>query len=204
MNNISIPKEKWIDVYNSITLLIFFSDEYKNRISSIEEVNHRYNDFCKSNNIPGKDFRFEGGSNMLSFCYLIIVRIIELLNTFANDYDKKIELFECVIETAKQNGVTSFDDLISKYEIKIHTFSHVNNESDGKKLYQFFRHIRHSISHYSYLVDISQNSVEFKSMNIKAEKTELKVSMSMHQLINLTSQFGRWVNNTLHYKKLLS
>jgi hypothetical protein len=204
MNNISIPTAKWIEVYNSTILLIFFSHEYKNNNSSIKEVNRRYNDFCKSNNIPGNDFQFEGGSNTLSFCYLIIVRIIELTNIFVTDHEKKIEFFGWVVETAKQNGVISFDDLMSKYEIDIHTFTHINKEADGEKLYQFFRHLRHSISHYSYSVNVNKNSVNFKSINTKKNETELEASMPMHQLINLTSQFGLWVNNTLHDRKLLS
>jgi hypothetical protein len=205
MNNISISQNKWTEVYNSIVLLLYFSYEYKNNPSSIQEINDRYNAFCVQNKIVGVNFHFEGGATMLSFCYLIIVRIIEIVNKAAgSDGHAKLQFFEWVFETAKRDGIMSFDDVTAKYNIHIHAFSCKNERSDGDKLYQMFRHLRHSVSHYSYEIDLSGNNAKIKSINPQTKNVELDMSVPMFQLLNLTSQFGRWVNNTLHERSLLS
>lgn len=168
-------------------------------------INKRFNRFCSENNIIGMDFHFEGGANMLSFCYLIVVRIIEIINNAANDDgNARKQFFKCIIETAKQDGFTSFDDMTAKYCINIRLFGASGGKPDEDKLYQLFRHIRHSISHFSYKVDISQNKVDFKSVDSRTKNVELDMEMPMYQLLNLTSHFGRWVNNTIHPPEMRS
>ena len=205
MNNISISKNKWIEVYNSVILLLFFSYEYKNNHTSIQEINIRYDTFCSENKIIGNNLHFEGGANMLSFCYLIIVRIIEIVTkATGNNGDARLHFFEWVTETAKKDGFMSFDDITNRYDIDIQAFTYSDEKSDGKKLYQLFRHLRHSVSHFSYEIDLSNDKVSFKSVDPRTKNVELDMSMPMYQVLNLTAQFGRWVNNTLHQKCLLS
>lgn len=207
MKNISIPKDKWIEVYNSVVLLYFFCHEYENNSASIQAINKRFNSFCSEKNIIGQDFHFEGGANMLSFCYLIIVRIIEIIAKAAkNDGNTRKQFFKCILETAKRDGFTSFDDITKKHYIDIQTFADGDGKPDEEKLYQLFRHIRHSVSHFSYKIDLLQNKVDFKSVDPHTQKKNVKLDMAMpmYQLLTLTAQFGCWVNNTLHQEHLLS
>lgn len=206
MNNISIPQNKWIEVYNSVVLLYFFCHEYKNNPVSIQAINKRLNSFCSEKNIIGKDFHFEGGANMLSFCYLIIVRIIEIINIATkSDVNARNQFFKCTLETAnKLDGFTSFDDITAKNCIDIQTFADGAGKPDEEKLYQLFRHIRHSVSHFSYTIDFSQDRVDFKSVDPATKIIKLDMAMPMYQVINLTALFGSWVNNTLHQEHLLS
>jgi hypothetical protein len=203
MRNFFVPRDKWVEIYNSVVLLLFFSDEYKNKPASIQKINQRYNTFCSDYNIIGKDFHFEGGANILSFCYLIIVRIIEIIDKASkSDGNAKKQFFKWTLETAKQDGITSFDDIVRKYNIDLQIFSY-DMKPDEEKFYQLFRHLRHSVSHFSYEID-SLNNANFKSMDPKTKQMNLDMSMPMYQVINLTVQFGCWVNNTLHRKCLLS
>lgn len=142
---------------------------------------------------------------MLSFCYLIIVRIIEIINKSAgSDGHAKQQFFEWFLQTAQLDGIASFDDLIDKYEINLGSFYYSNEKSDGKKLGQLFRHLRHSISHYSYEINLSNDEVKFTSIDPKSNNVQLDMSAPMFQVLNLTGDFGRWVNNTLHQKNLFS
>jgi hypothetical protein len=205
MKTSSIPQDKWIDVYNSVVLLYFFCHEYENNPASIQAINKRFNSFCSEKNIIGKDFHFEGGANTLSFCYLIIVRIIEIINDAVNDDgDARKQFFKSTLETAKQDGFTSFDDITAKHDIDIKTFADGGGKPDEEKLYQLFRHIRHSVSHCYYKIDLLQNKVDFKSVDPRTKIVKLDMAMPMYQLLTLTAQFGCWVNNTLHQEHLLS
>jgi len=200
---ITIPKEKWIEVYNSIIVLLYFRDEYnKNENTrSINAVNERLNDFCRANEIVGENFRFEGGANALSFCYLIIVRIHELVDKAAeSDGNAKHALFRLALEQSK---CKSFDDLKNKYKMTINTFPN-NKQTDDAKLYRLFKHLRHSVSHFNYEIIVADHSIHFKSVDPKNKNVELDMSMPMAQLINLTADFGTWVNNTLHKECLLT
>lgn len=203
MKKIFIPHDKWINVYNSIILLLFFCNEYKNHPESNDAINERLNSFCTENKIIWNNFRFEGGENSLSFCYLIIVRIIEIVNiAVGSDGGARKQFFKDILATAKQSGFISFDDITTKYCFDIRTFAY-NKKPDEEKLYQLFRHIRHSISHYSYEID-SSDKVSFKSIDPKSKTTELDMTVPMFQVLNLTAEFGKWVNNTLHQKNLLA
>ena len=205
MKTKSVPRDKWIEVYNSLILLAFFSHEYRNNFASIEEVNKRLNAFCSDNGIVGSNFHFEGGANALSFCYLIIVRTIEILNAaVGGDGNARKQFFKWTIETAsKQDGLTSFDDITSKFDIDVQVFAY-RDRCDEEKLYQLFRHIRHSISHFSYTIDPSRTEAKFKSADPRTKAVELDIAIPMHQVLNLTVAFGSWVNNTLHREDLLS
>ena len=157
----SISGNKWIEVYNSIVLLSFFSDEYtNNKANSIDIINSKLNSYCEKYNVPRNNpIYFERGANMLSFCYLIIVRIIEIINkSFKNNSKTRNEFFQYVVETANQHGFGSFVHFSKKYDIQFNTFAYVgNNFRDEQKLYQLFRHIRHSVSHFSYEIDQKDN-----------------------------------------------
>lgn len=201
MNNLSISKEKWLDVYNSIVLLNYFRHEYENNMPSIDLVNSRFNDFCAKNRIVGENFRFEGGTNAVSFCYLIIVRIHELVNTATgSDGAAKHELYRLAFT---RSGLNSFDELTDKYEMQLASFSN-DQIPDANKLYRLFKHLRHSVSHFKYKVVYEDNSVHFRSIDPKSKRIELDMSMPMAQLLNLTADFGSWVNNTLHEEGLLT
>lgn len=203
----SISGNKWIEVYNSIVLLSFISDEYKNnKANSIDLINNRLNIFCEKYNVPRNNpIYFERGANMLSFCYLIIVRIIEIINkSFKNDSKTRSQFFQYIVETASQHGIKSFVYFSQFFDIQFNTFAYDDNKfKDEEKLYQLFRHMRHSVSHFSYEID-QQDKVHFKSVDPKKHSVELDMEIPMHQLINLTIQFGVWVNNTIDRKKLLS
>lgn len=207
MHNFSIPKNQWIEVYNSILLLWFFSEEYeKNKVKSIDIVNKRLNDFCLAKAIPMNGrIPFEGGSNMISFCYLIIVRIIEIINKATKDNENnKKQLIELIFKTANSHGIQTFDNIVSNYGLEIKTFSHIgNNHSDATKFYQLMRHIRHSVSHFSYEIN-NESKVHLISKDPKSQSVNLDIEIPMHHLINITTHFGVIVNNSLHQNALLA
>jgi hypothetical protein len=207
MSNFSIPRNQWIEVYNSIILLWFFTEEYeKNKEKTIDLVNIRLNDFCLAKAIPMNDrIPFEGGSNMISFCYLIIVRIIEIINKATkNNEENKKKLIESIFETANSHEIQIFDDIVRKYELKIKTFSHAGSKhSDATKFYQLMRHIRHSVSHFSYEIN-SDSKVHLLSKEPGAQSVKLDMEIPMYQLINITIHFGVIVNNSLHNNALLA
>ena len=71
---------------------------------------------------------------MLSFCYLIIVRIIEIVTkATGNNGDARLHFFEWVTETAKKDGFMSFDDITNRYDIDIQAFTYSDEKSDEKK-----------------------------------------------------------------------
>lgn len=203
MKQLAIPRERWIEIYNSVVLLMYFCYEYKNNQSSIKAINARFNAFCRDNCIVGSTFQFEGGANVTSVCYLIIVRIIELVNKSAGtDELAKCQFYEWVFETSKLSGVMSFIDLTKKYDIQIKTFSNANDISDGRRLHQLVRHIRHAVSHFSYQIR-HDDRMRFESIDPKTRKVKLDMTMPIFQLFNFTSDFGQWVNNTIHQRSLL-
>ncbi|MBL0010165.1 MAG: hypothetical protein IPP22_02435 [Nitrosomonas sp.] len=197
MNKISIARSKWIEVYNSILLLRFFVDQYQQHPDGIEEVNRRFATYCTQNGLIGNNHRFEGGTNTVAFCYLIIVRVIEILKVSGSD-DKgaREELFRSVLKQIDSDGYSSFDQLVQRHQVVLHTFSFCN-EPDEVKLYELFRHVRHSISHMAYEIDL-RGSLRLKSLNPRTRALMLDMEMEVAQLINLSARFGGWVNNALH------
>ncbi len=203
MKNFSIPRKKWIEVYNSIILLFFFIDEYKNNIDSFQKVNEKFNKYCNQNKIIGEGFNLLGGDNLLFFGYLVIVRTFEIIAFhIGGNIKQRNQFYEWIIEKAKEEGFTSFDDIIRKFNITIKTFAY-GGKSDEEKLYQLFRHIRHSLSHFSYETNTSTNEIDLKSVDLKSQNVKLEMIIPMHNMLGLTAYFGRWVNNTLHRENLL-
>lgn len=152
MSNTSIPKSKWVEIYNSTVLLLFFMEEYQNSPASIQKINDRLNRFCSERQFIGQDFQMEGGLNMFAFCYLIIARTIELIDVTIKNKNVRQQFFRWVMEIAKLDGLKSFPEIIKRYECQLVTFAY-SSQSDEVQLYEFFRHIRHAISHFSYDVD---------------------------------------------------
>lgn len=197
MQKISIARSKWIDVYNSTLLLRFFVDQYQQHPDGIEEVNRRFATFCTQNGFTANNPRFEGGTNTVAFCYLIIVRVIEILKVSGgDDIGARDELFRSVLKQIDSDGYSSFDQLIQSHRVVLHTFS-FRNKPDEVKLYELFCHIRHSISHMAYEI-YPNDSLRLKSLCPGTKVLKLDMEIEVAQLINLSARFGGWVNNALH------
>jgi len=192
--------EKWIEIYNSIILLFYFIKSYTSNYTksrdSIEKLNKYINKFRLEYNINGGDFNIIGGANLLVFVYLVIVRIYEYMNKATNGYKEgKIDIFKDIMEYSKEMGYNSFDDIIEKFNVELTTFAY-SDKNNHEKLYYFFEHIRHSISHFSYHVDVEQEKVKLISKDPKSSKPKLDMEIPMLRLLELTANFGMWINNT--------
>jgi|GEM_PF-6787993 len=206
--SIEIPKNKWIEVYNSISLFWFAVDSNNNRPEEISQINQAYNAFCIENSIPGEGYNITAPENMMLFGYALIVRAKEIIDPVIKD--KNVDgksareyLYQSIFDEAGARNVewfSSYSSIIENQQIDIQTCT-FSDKAEYEKLYQFVRHLRHSIAHSTYELIDGGNTIGFESKNRGV--VNLKATMPIHGYINFVLYFSILLNSVIHTKNLL-
>lgn len=191
-----IPHDKWIEVYNSILLLIWIRDLLKDQSSPegpIANANLSFNDFCKRMGYPTGNQYIERGANIFTFGYLIIVRIKEI-------FDKSGVCVEDIYEKClRPQNLSfqwgSFEGFTQRYGIVVKEFPSQRKLDDAKSVMKFITHLRHGISHFNYR--IHGDEFELKSYDRSGKRVELHFLISGHQFLNFVAEYGVVVNNVV-------
>jgi len=196
---------KWLEIYNSIIRLKFYSYLKMQNSRIINDIDKEYQQFVNNNNLNPKDeaVEFFGGDFLIGLSYLILVRT----NEFLNKESLKAEKYKVLdIENWKKLGIESFDKILSKYNIELITLLDTKNNrdynymNDNEKIAFFLTNIRHSLSHYNY----NKTDLEtIKFWNNHNNKLKMECKMKYSSFLNFSADFGIAVNIGLGkiYKK---
>ncbi|KQC13678.1 MAG: hypothetical protein APR63_07875 [Desulfuromonas sp. SDB] len=200
-NDLSL-KNKWLEVYNSIVRLKFYTYLEMTNSQLIKELDREFTLFVNNYvGIQDNNLRFFGGNTLIGFSYLVLVRMFECLK---KHFDKTQidELFKT--SDWQAIGINQFSDFTNKYRITIAYLAETKNNrtryynSDTEKLVFFMNKIRNSISHYRYehpdMLSIRLTDVKIKK---KQEKIELDITMPYAGFINFCADIGCIINDTI-------
>lgn len=207
--SIQIPHNKWIAVYNSISLCSFVVDCNNNRQEEVEKINAAYNNFCKDSGFPGEGFNITAPENFVLFGYAVIVRIKEIVDPAIEGVNvsgvtAKEYLFQSIIDAAGSYGsdyFSSYHDFIANQNIDILECS-FSNKPDFEKYYQFMTHLRHSIAHSTYELKDDGNVIHVKSRH--ANIVHFEAIIPLLAFINFVLYFGIFLNRVLHEKQMFT
>ena len=207
--SIQIPRNKWIAVYNSISLCWFVVDCNNNRQEEVAKINSAYNMFCRERGFPGMGFNVTAPENMVLFGYAVIVRVKEIIDPAIKGINvsgvtAKEYLFQSMIDAARSYGsdyFSSYNQFIANQNIDIIECS-FSNKAEFEKYYQFMTHIRHSIAHSTYELKDGGNSIYLKSEHDKI--VHFEATMPLPAFINFVLNLGICLNRVLHEKHMLT
>ena len=118
-NHISSFKNKWLEVYNSIVRLKFYTYLEMKDSQLIKDLDLEFTLFAKKYvGTQDTNLRFFGGNTLIGFSYLVLVRMFETLNKHFNDTQID-DLFKTSDWQAL--GINQFSDFTAKYKINIHS-----------------------------------------------------------------------------------
>jgi len=193
-------KQKWMNIYNSIIRLRFYAYLESNKPTVINEFDKHFQDFMDSFGLnPKKDtVKFFGGQMLIGLSYLILVRTNEYIKNELSESEAE-DIIK--IENWKRIGIKNYNELISKYNIKIKTLKEKNKKGapldydDNQKLDYFLRKLRNAVSHYSY--DTDNDNITLTDINPNSKDVEMKCSLKYPDFLNFCADYGTIINDAL-------
>jgi hypothetical protein len=204
--SIRIRRTTWVEVYNAIVIFQYVADLFERDADALQRANDHYRGFLQSHRLSasGSIDSLYGRSNIFSFAYLIIVRLLEVVDAGCySRTDRDTFLREVIAEWNRSLSVDNFESLKSAYEIRISEFKKlVPGDSEETAVYKFLESIRSAISHFRYA--FKGIDVEFRDQVTHHDEMNFTLSMPLVKFFSFTADFAACMNNCLHAGRYLS
>jgi hypothetical protein len=191
---------KWMHIYNSIVRLKFYNYLEINGGAIMDDLDKQFTDFVASHlGIHEKGLRFFGGNTLVSFAYLILVRMNEVLKSELSPEDVKQVFSDLDWKIIEVDG---FSELQTKYKINMVTLVEVSAKgkkyytNDMEKLRHFIRKLRNSVSHNNY-DHPDEHSIRLFDIEPHSKTMEMDVVMPYADFLNFCADIGIIVHETV-------
>jgi hypothetical protein len=188
ISQIKIPNSKLYEIFLSLQLMKYYYHLTKD-LDSLNHTRNKYDDFVKQQFGDEQNNSFDCPPNIIAFSYLLLVRIIELINIYFKNDNLKTFCNEYWDAFRKNKSFQDFNDLLKSYGIEIIDNLIPNNIQSAEnymKWYYFSKNIRNSISHWRYKIEENTNIFTFKDRPSQNAKDNFCIKIQQFQLLNFT------------------
>jgi len=190
----TIPKEKWIEIHESILLIQFFANEANHNLQGVNLVNERIKTVMK------QPLKLQSAGILVTVGWMVLARAYETISGNLSGKDIQDFYKYLVSEVDSHCQLKSFKSLKNKYRLNIQ-FLDVDENDFQQALWTLVKMLRNAISHSHYKFDRScgntANKVLVKINHSHSSSLKLKMDVFVEDYFLFVEHLGVWIDTTV-------